>query len=91
MSWITRSGVVSLSLTPVHPFTIDREAAWSEAVQYFQNHPIYTGIQNSTKYTSMYNQYLCHVYLASGLKTPWNLEPAKPDKGYSGFFNNQCN
>jgi Protein of unknown function (DUF2599) len=46
---------------------------------------------NTNKYWSMYNQYACHVDFAQGFKTPWNLEPYTPDKGYNNFLWSQCN
>lgn len=91
LSWITRDGVVSLSLNPYDPYTIDKEAGWSEAARYFQYHPIYTAISNPSKFMSMYNQYVCHVDFAKGIKTPWNIEPIKPDKGYWQFVASGCN
>lgn len=91
MSWITRNGVVSLSLTPKDPYTIDKEPAWAEACLYFQYHPIYTQIDNPTKLNSMYNQFVCHADFARGFKTPWNIEPVTPDKGYWGFVGSGCN
>lgn len=91
MSWITRSGVVSLSLNPVHPYSIDKENAWAEAVRYFQYHPIYRDISNPSKFMSLYNQFVCHADFAKGFKTPWNIEPATKDKGYWGFVSSKCN
>lgn len=92
LSWIVKDdGMRALSMDPIHPYTIDKDGAWSEAVLYFQHHPMYTEISNSTKYQSMYNQFLCHADFARGFKTPWNLEPAKQDKGYAGFVARGCN
>lgn len=91
LTWITRDGVVSLSCNPIHPWTIPLDESWREAVRYFQYHPMYTDINNSSKYNSMYNQYKCHVQFANGIKTPWNIEPAKPDKSYSDWVLSACN
>jgi len=91
LSWITRGGVRSLSISPKNPFTINKEGSWGELARYFQYHPMYTGISNSSKWNSMYNQYVCHVDYARGFKTPWNIEPATPDKGYWGFVGSSCN
>ncbi len=92
LSWIVKEdGMRALSMDPIHPFTIDKDGAWLEAVRYFQYHPMYTEISNPTKYQSMYNQFLCHADFARGFKTPWNLEPARQDKGYAGFVASGCN
>lgn len=93
VSWITRNGVRSLSVNPYKPFSIDRQNSWYELARYFQYHPLYTEISNPTKFTSLQNQYYCHVDFAKGFKTPWNIEPATPDKGYAGFanFKDKCN
>ncbi|MCB5883282.1 DUF2599 domain-containing protein [Lachnospiraceae bacterium EP-SM-12S-S03] len=34
---------------------------------------------------------MCHADYAKGFKTPWNIEPATPDKGYRGFVAAKCN
>lgn len=91
ISWITRNNVISLSLNPIHPFTINKSDGWAEAVRFFQYHPIYTSIPNPSKYNSLLNQFDCHVDFAKGFKTPWNLEPNTPDKGYRGFVGSKCN
>jgi len=46
---------------------------------------------NTNQYWSMYNQFVCHANYPAGLKSPWNLEPYKSDKGYWGFVANGCN
>lgn len=91
ISWISRSGNMSLSVMPKNPYTIDKENAWREILRFIQYHPIYTEIKNSSKQSSTYNQFVCHADYARGFKTPWNLEPWKPDKGYWGFVKNRCN
>ncbi|WLF70501.1 DUF2599 domain-containing protein [Clostridium septicum] len=85
VSWLTRNGVVSLSVMPNNAFNVDKEASWQELARYFQYHPMYTSVSNSTKFNSLYNQYICHANLARNLKLPWNIEPSTPDKGYWGF------
>ncbi len=95
LSWITRNGELSLSMMPQDPVSLLDEtkmnAAWAEAVRFFEHHPLYTAINNSSKYNSMYNQFVCHVKWPNALKTPWNLEPIKEDKGYAGFVLSGCN
>lgn len=90
ISWLPRDGVMSLSLMPKSPWSISHNS-WYEAAQFFQYHPIYTNINNPSKFNSMYNQYICHVNLAQGFKLPWNLEPIKPDKGYAQWQGSGCN
>lgn len=48
---------------------------------------------NTNQYWSMYNQFVCHAEFARGWKPDWvwNLEPARPDRGYLGFIQNNCN
>ncbi|OCN06338.1 hypothetical protein A4S06_01060 [Erysipelotrichaceae bacterium MTC7] len=91
VNWIVRNSVVSLSVDPKHPWTIPKEDSWRELIRFFQYHPMYTAISNPTKFSSMYNQYVCHADFPAGLKTPWNLEPATPNKGYWGFVGGGCN
>ncbi|MCR0203060.1 DUF2599 domain-containing protein [[Clostridium] innocuum] len=91
ISWIQRSDGLSLSVMPKSPFTISKESAWAEIYKFIQYHPMYTGVKNSTKQTSMYNQFVCHADFAKGFKTPWNLEPWRKDKGYWGFVKGHCN
>lgn len=91
LSWITRSGVLSLSCSPKNPWTVSLEGSWGEAVRFFQYHPMYTAINNPSKYDSMYNQYKCHAEFARGIKTPWNIEPAKANKSYSDWMTSGCN
>ena len=91
ITWITRDGVVSLSVTPKSPGSIAKEESWQELIRYFQYHPFYTQETNPTKFNSLRNQYLCHVDFARQFKTPWNIEPSKPDKGYWGFVSGLCN
>ena len=89
--WIVRNGELSLSLDPKEPDSIDKANSWKEAVSFFENDPVYLKIDNPTKFESLHNQYKCHADWARGLKTPWNIEPEKPDKGYWGFVANKCN
>lgn len=44
--------------------------------------------QNSS---SMKNQFICHWDLAGIIKTPWNIEPSRTDKGLEQFKKDLCN
>lgn len=91
VSWISRDGVMSLSVVPLNPYTVDQNNSWTELVRFFEYHPMYTSISNPSKFMSTKNQYICHADFARGFKTPWNLEPSKADKGYWGFVSDACN
>ncbi|MFV0381900.1 MAG: DUF2599 domain-containing protein [Breznakia sp.] len=91
VTWIKRSGKVSLSVTPKHPRAVNKSASWNQLYLYFQYHPFYTQVQNQSRQSSLYNQYICHVDFAKDRKVPWNLEPWRRDKGYWGFVFNRCN
>ncbi|WP_077595998.1 DUF2599 domain-containing protein [Oceanobacillus kimchii] len=39
----------------------------------------------------MKDQYSCHFDFAKGNKTPWNIEPSRPDVGYIETVLNGCN
>lgn len=75
ISWISRDGKMSLSLSPKSPFFTNKELSWQEAIRFFQYYPMCRQETNKTKFMSMYNQYACHVDFVRGIKTPWNIEP----------------
>ncbi|MCU4842078.1 MULTISPECIES: DUF2599 domain-containing protein [Bacillus cereus group] len=90
-NWITRDGMVSLSLEPTSVLT-----------KLIVNRAIRTDSWNKVKDTfsmddqwgntsSMQNQYLCHYDFAKSFKTPWNLEPHRPDVGYLKTVAATCN
>lgn len=90
-NWIVRDGIVSLSLEPTNTLT-----------KLIVNHAIRTDSWNKVKDTfsgdsqwgntgSMQNQYLCHLDFAKSFKTPWNLEPHRPDVGYLKTVAASCN
>lgn len=39
----------------------------------------------------MYDQLFCHVDFAAGFKSPWNLEPTRPNVGYNATVSALCN
>ena len=64
---------------------------WQESYDKTPSHSAWNKQWNTNQYWSMYNQFMCHADIAKGAKWEWNLEPAKADKGYSGFVNSWCN
>lgn len=71
--WITRSGVVSLSIYPINLAwpSSQIETAWQFIVERHNSDPQW----NNEKI--MRKQFWCHVNFAGSMKTPWNLEPHK--------------
>lgn len=71
--WITRNGVVSLSLYPINPKTWSTIAvgyAWDAVTA------MYSSSSNWRNASVMREQFYCHALFAAW-KTPWNLEPSK--------------
>lgn len=87
--WINRDGLSSLSIYP--KYLVPLEDSWSVLATTYQNHPLWRGEPNPTKYSSMYNQYKCHYWVAGMIKVPWNIEPSRADRGYLQFVNYFCN
>jgi hypothetical protein len=102
--WIYREGFWSSSITPTgcggwnYGGLYANSLCWSEyynsvntCAQYSGNTCVTLGWNKSTNIGSMYNQFVCHAEIAKGIKVPWNIEPAKSDKGYNGFVLSGCN
>ena len=71
--WITRNGVISLSLYPINPKTWSTVAvgyAWDAVTARFS---FYSYWQNASV---LREQFYCHALFAAW-KSPWNLEPSK--------------
>lgn len=94
-SWITRDKVISLSLKP-------KAILWSNHSQPNANAAlnkdswakVKSKFSSSSKWKnegSIKNQYDCHYYVAKGTKTPWNLEPSRPNVGYNKTVLAKCN
>lgn len=90
VEWILRDNGWALSLTPIKAI-FKYDDAWNRVRLAFKDSTQWKNSGNSTVDSSMYNQYVCHYKIAGTIKTPWNLEPWKPDKGYDGFVNARCN
>lgn len=106
VSWIKRGGQWSASNKPTWCGYWNCGGQWSCWQESYDKTPwcsLYSGNTcvhvawnkqyNTNQYWSMYNQFMCHADIPKGTKPEWNLEPAKPDKGYWGFtnFTDQCN
>lgn len=94
-SWITRSGMISLS---VQPKNLVLKASGSPNVtaairtdSFNKLQARHSGDSKWKNTSSMRNQYLCHVDLAQRFKTPWNLEPHRPTVSYAKTLKAFCN
>lgn len=89
-AWITRDGVVSLSLNPktiVRNDRVQKDMAWTALA-----HP-WHGFGSSTSWTSDKTfkwQYDCHYSFAKG-KTYWNIEPSRRASSYLNVVTAGCN
>ena len=98
VKWINRDGMWSASIDPTwcgawYSGTWETWNAWTDVYQMIPYHPAWPYPQAfaTDTYWSMFNQFACPGDYAIGLKTPWNIEPARKDKGYWGFVRNSCN
>ena len=99
VEWISRSGKISLSLTPRDGTVINKQKNWDSIYVTYKNDNYWKNSGNSTVDASMYNQFVCHYDFApyagnssyADFLETWDLEPGTPDKGYWGFVNNKCN
>ncbi|MFS1000861.1 DUF2599 domain-containing protein [Enterococcus casseliflavus] len=92
---MTRDGKVSLSITPKAILTKNLPSgnggaahignAWNKLL------PKYKNDKNWKNTNGMLDQYLCHAQWASGMKTPWNIEPWRPDVSYAATVAKACN
>lgn len=94
--WITRDGVKSLSLTRRTDngswnsssgsigATLIGEMAWETVYNRFR----YQSCWYNTN--GLKDQFMCHVSWAMN-KSPWNLEPSRPDVGYAATVAASCN
>lgn len=95
VKWITRDGKVSLSITPKAILTKNLPSgnggaahignAWNKLL------PKHKNDKNWKNTNGMLDQYLCHAQWASGMKTPWNIEPWRPDVSYAATVAKACN
>jgi hypothetical protein len=64
---------------------------WQEVVDKTPKSVHWDKKYGTSKYWSMHDQYFCHADWAGGFKTPWNLEPTRPNVGYSKTVATLCN
>lgn len=93
VSWINRDGLISLSVKHTDAIYGEKENSWLTLALFHYGQAQWQNAErsNPSSYQSMYNQYVCHVDFAPGVKNPYNLEPSTPDKGYWGFVASACN
>lgn len=88
ISWLLRD-VWSLSVTPKNWYeTVSTKEKLFNSIQFLFIQDWQWNRQNPT---SMANQFYCHYDFGRTMKSPWNIEPSKPDKGYWGFVEGLCN
>ena len=92
--WITRDGVISLSLDPVDKVRKskkEKDTAWNilsgktTGVAYSKYWPTDSQKEKTFKW-----QYDCHFYFAKD-KEEWNLEPSREANNYLEVVSSKCN
>lgn len=92
--WITRSGVVSLSIDPkanawtgssIAGNVFKQKDRWDVIVKK------HSGSKNWKNSASLKAQLNCHADLAKSVKTPWNLEPHRKTTNYAVVLKHLCN
>ncbi len=97
VKWIERGGSYpwSASVTPTSCGAWlgggFQSGAWQELLDKTPKSSHWNKKSGTSEYWSMYNQYFCHADWAGGFKAPWNLEPARPNVGYSKTVSALCN
>lgn len=93
--WITRSGVVSLSINyktkGMYPSSLPNAnaAASQKAWQILLKR--HKGDKQWKNTTSMYNQFLCHAVTIGQYKNPWNIEPHRTETSFTKTVAAGCN
>ncbi|MDA2474495.1 DUF2599 domain-containing protein [Bacillus sp. CD3-1a] len=94
-SWITRDGVISLSLYPKSPAYVKSPnpmvQAHHEKYRWSVVYNRFSGDKRWKNTGSMKAQLHCHADYAKGHKTPWNLEPHRTTTNYQVTVANACN
>lgn len=95
IKWITRDGVVSLSIYPTYEFSgktygysylaAMAEESWGIIVRN------YSSSSNWKNTLSLKQQYRCHVHYARNAKTPWNIEPHRTETNFDKVVSAGCN
>lgn len=91
VAWITRDGVVSLSLDPTQELRDSstlRDSGWNVLTNVFQNEPDWP--KDASKLQTFHWQYDCHWSFAND-KDYWNLEPSRTASSYLAVVLAGCN
>ncbi|MEF7658637.1 DUF2599 domain-containing protein [Bacillus thuringiensis] len=93
VEWITRNGVVSLSITPKSSLTsVSGNVQMARAFHSFSLLKEKFGSDKRWKNAdSLSAQYHCHVLYAGSVKTPWNIEPHRTESGIWKVIKGKCN
>lgn len=94
VKWITRNGVVSLSIEPrAYLYT-----AGSGNLAMTRANLAFTALKNKYQNNSLWKntrsmeaQFHCHVLAAGSYKTPWNLEPHRTETNLTRTIAKACN
>ena len=84
VSWITRDGVVALSIDHKKVGIFESKDAFSVL------EGIYASDANWMNRDSLYAQFACHVQFAQS-KNPWNIEPSRTTTSLLTTILNLCN
>lgn len=95
VSWITRDGVISLSVTPK---TNTPLITANGNIKMAHAHRSYSLLKSKWSSSSKWKnsgameaQYHCHVMGAGKYKTPWNLEPHRTETSLTKTIAKACN
>ncbi len=94
VEWITRNGVVSLSITPKSTLTNVNNANALMARAFHSFSLLEKKFKSDSRWKnggSLSAQYHCHVLAAGAAKTPWNLEPHRTETGLWKVIKGKCN
>ena len=97
VKWITRKGVVSLSITPTsklygrtyknnaNVLAVHAATAWSLL---YKKHKSSSKWKNTASLEAQFN---CHVIYAGRNNTPWNIEPHRTETNWAVVVAKACN
>lgn len=96
VKWITRNGVVSLSIAPSNKLfgstynnanilALHAATAWELL---YKKHKSNSKWKNTSSLEAQFN---CHVMFAGPNKVPWNIEPHRTENNWSVVIANGCN
>lgn len=94
VKWITRKGVVSLSINPkpiLYSNPNPNALSYYASKSFSKLKKAYSGSKKWKNTGSMRAQYDCHILIARGVKTPWNLEPHRTETNLTKVIAKGCN